>query len=547
MEASSTQQNVTPANVPQMYARKATGLVRQVPLFDMILFNAASTTPIGASLAFGLFFALSLYPRCNILLAIAISLGLGMFVWVTFAVMAATIPKVGGDYVYVGRVLHPALGLGSNLCVFLGSAFAAGAYASWMTTIALVPAFQIIGTVTGSKGWLDAATTISSRGWIFAIGAASVLVLSILSVFGTKLVVRAMTVLFGIAFIGLAISFVLLAVTSRHTFIHDFNRLASPLTHQRDAYHDTIASAAKTGLTYPGGHGYSVRSTFGAIFVGFGLVLFTWWSAYMAAEMKGAGRRRRQLTSMVGAGLGQGILLLVAGAVFLGTVGYNFFAAANSPAYKVPVSPYYNFFASIVGGSSFMSVILALLFVAWFLPGLYINLAMMHRAPFAWAFDGLIPRRVAQVSDRTHTPVVSIAVATVLAIGAAAWAAYSKSFVTVLAASTLMSLMPIVFTGLSALVGSRRRPEIFADSAATWRVGGLPVLPIAGAGCALVGLFGIGLALDFHTEIGFSLAAAIALPVGSMLLAAAYYFALRAWRRRRGVDLDLLYKTIPPD
>jgi len=56
-----------------------------------------------------------------------------------------------------------------------------------------------------------------------------------------------------------------------------------------------------------------------------------------------------------------------------------------------------------------------------------------------------------------------------------------------------------------------------------------------------------GLALDFHTEIGFSLAAAIALPVGSMLLAAAYYFALRAWRRRRGVDLDLLYKTIPPD
>jgi hypothetical protein len=52
-----------PADIP-VFTRKSTGLVREVGLFDMTVFNAVSTSPIGAALVFALF-ALVVFPRGN--------------------------------------------------------------------------------------------------------------------------------------------------------------------------------------------------------------------------------------------------------------------------------------------------------------------------------------------------------------------------------------------------------------------------------------------------------------------------------------------------
>jgi len=411
-----------------------------------------------------------------------------------------------------------------------------------------VPEFQIIGTITGNKWWLNAGTTLSSKGWVFGIGLAVILLLSILSILGTKLVVRTMNIMYAVAFLGLAISVIALLFTSHTSFVNHLNKFSTPFTHNPDSYHQTIAAGSKAGIDYPNhGSGWNFKSTMGTIFVAYGLIIFAWWSVYMAAEMKGAGRRKRQLTSMLGAGLGQGILLVVIVAIFFKTVGYNFLSAANAGHYGVPVSPYYNFFASITIHSQALAILLGFLFLAWFLPGCYINLAMGHRAPFAWAFDGLIPPKVAEINDRTHTPVVSIAIFTVLAIGATAWAAFSANFFRVLASATLVALVPIALTGIAAFVGQKRRPEIFRDSAAEWKIGGVGVFRPAGALCAFVGLFGIFDAIYFHEQIGVSVQAAIGMPAGLIVLAFVWYYAVRARARRHGVDLELVYKTIPPD
>src|ERR1700691_386360 len=80
------------------YVRKSSGLVRDVPFFDMFLMNASSSNPVGIAVAYGIFFAMATFPRNNILLAIVIAVSLGVVVWVCFALVSATLPRVGGDY-----------------------------------------------------------------------------------------------------------------------------------------------------------------------------------------------------------------------------------------------------------------------------------------------------------------------------------------------------------------------------------------------------------------------------------------------------------------
>jgi amino acid transporter len=543
---SSASTSGTPA--PAFITRRATGLVRQVPIVDTIQFNASATGTVGAAMAFSFFWAMVAFPRTNIVLAFVIALLLCTFTWFAFALLGAVMPKVGGDYTYNGRILSPAIGLGGNLGLFISSVLSVGYWAVWVTSIGIAPAFAIIGTVTGQKGWLTASTTLASKGWTFVIAVVVILLLSLLSIWGTKLVIRTMTWLYAIGLIGLIISIFLMLFTSHAAYVTRLNNFSNPITHQSNTYLQTISAAGKAGLAYPNTAGFSFSGTMGTIYVALTVTIWVFWSAYIAGEMKGGGRRKRQLTAIFGAGWFNGILFLIAAIVFLRTVGYNFFAAANSGAYKVPVSPYWNFFSSIATSSHALAIILGLTFIAWFPPAVYINLAMCHRAPFAWAFDGLFPRVLARTDDRTHTPVVSILITGLLSIGAAAGAAYSSSFGTFLLISSLLGFVVVVLVGIAALLMPSRRAQLYKFSPADWKLWGVPVLPVAGIGCAAVGLFAIVEAIYFHTQLGLKdLWLTIALPFIFIAVGFIWYAIAQAAQRSKGVDLALVYKEIPPD
>ena len=538
------------AKPQQFYARKATGLVRQVPMLDMIFFNANSTTAFTGALAVGLFVVMPAFPRANILLTIVLGIVGCSFIWMSFALLGAAVPKVGGDYVFNGRILHPIFGLAGNLGAFVAAWLAAGFWAVSVVKAGIAPAFGIVGVTTGNHWWVNAGNTLASKGWVFAIAIATVAVMTVLSIFGTKLVMRAQSVFYLVTCVGGLLAFVILLFMSRSTFVSHLNSFSRPFTHQRDTYHATIATAVKGGLQLPDRDGgYSTGNTLGAIYPIIGAaIMWVWWGVYLAAEMKGGGRRNRQLTAIFGAGFGQGLLVLVGAAIFFKTIGYDFFAAANSGSYGVPVAPYFGFFAAIGVHSNLVAILISFAVIFAFPPAVYINLAMCQRAPFAWAWDGLAPQWLTRVSDRYHTPVASILVTFVLVIATTAWAAFSTSFATVFTIFTLTGFVTITITGLSAITMARRRPELYRGSAADWRILGVPVLPVAGVGTVAFSVFMIVEAIRFRTALGVSsLAELLGPPVGVIVVGIVYYLGARAYQQSRGIDLDLAYKSIPPD
>lgn len=521
----------------QFYSRQATGLVREVSLLDMAIYNVTCTSPLGSCLVFALF-TLLLFPRASFFIAWPVAVLLSIFVWTTFALMSAAIPRIGGDYTYNSRVLHPLPAFAVNVCTIVSSILAGGLWATWMATIALSGVLGVIGAVTKSSTISDWGSQFSSSHptVVFITALVALAITTGLAIRGTRVLVRAMTVMFIIAAVGFFADLAVLLFTSQSSFETTLNSVIGP---------GTYANTVTAGASLYGS--VDASQTIGAIAYMLSFNVYIYLGIFLAPEFKGAGQRRRQLISMVGGGIVQGLLVLIGAAIFLNTVGTNFFISALAGNFGPGLSDY-DFFASVVAQNNVLVTILALTFLGWWLPGMYINLLANQRAYMTWSFDGLLPQRVSDVNDRTHTPVVAIALSFIFGAAVAAWGAYSQNFFTVFAYSLLLGYLPVVLVGISAIVMRSRRPELYKGSAADWRVAGIEVLPLAGAGCVIVGVLDIIGLLYYHEPIGFhSLGWAIAAPLIGLSVGTVWWLTARAIRSRQGVNLSLIAKSIPPE
>jgi APA family basic amino acid/polyamine antiporter len=123
---------------PGIHARKATGLVREVSPFSAFVFNMAGQ-PTSVLLAISVFLALGAFPGGSIWLGFAMALGVALVIAVCFGLFTSAIPRSGGDYVLVGRITHPVVGLISSFFWTSGVILSIAFIALSFVTVALGP------------------------------------------------------------------------------------------------------------------------------------------------------------------------------------------------------------------------------------------------------------------------------------------------------------------------------------------------------------------------------------------------------------------------
>jgi len=96
----------------------------------------------------------------------------------------------------------------------------------------------------------------------------------------------------------------------------------------------------------------------------------------------------------------------------------------------------------------------------------------------AWALDGLVPRKLADVSDRTHSPLWSIGLSGVLGIVFLFVYAFDPSFATI--SGFFGQVFTFLLTSIAAIVFPFTQRDMFAASPIKWRIGKVPVLSILG-------------------------------------------------------------------
>lgn len=530
------------------YARKATGLVREVSPFSTFVFNMAGQ-PTSVFLAISIFFTLGAFPGGSIWLGFAMALAVALIISVCYGLFTSAIPRSGGDYVLVSRVTHPVVGLISSFFwtsgVILSIAFIALAF----VTVGLGPSLTAVGLVSGADGLVTAGNDLAtSEGWQFAIGTLLIVVSAVLLAGGWRWTTRIMNGFWVVMMLGLATVFLVLLFKSQDGFIHSFNQFAGSITGEPDTYNSVIDNARKEGVdTSPAFDMGNTWPTWAAIC---SLSLFGWLSIYISGEV----RRARDTTQMKVMSLAVLVhigIAVVFSALFFSKFGHDFFVAINSltesETYPFAAPPFYTFLTSIAGGSDVLAWWLLITFAAAFPLLMIPNITIAVRTLFAWALDGLLPSRIARVSPRTHAPNVAIAVVVVLSIALLGWAVTNgEDFFSVLVEAVLVQLIAMILIGIAAVLLPYRKPEAWRASATTRRVLGIPVVALAGGLVALLlsGLFYVymhyeGLGID---KGQFVRDAAIVL--GAALLT---FFVARTARKRQGVDVDKLAAEIPPE
>ncbi len=535
----------------QLFVRRSTGLVREASALDATIFNAVFSAPVGATLAWGVFFALTAFPGSDLVAAVLWSFVLNIPILIMMSLLASAMPKTGGDYVWVSRILSPPAALVSNFGAAFSAVIGATFWARYFPVFALGPVLVTLGTIFHSHALITAGTHIEAdKGWIFLGGLVMILWMTAILIAGTKTTFRWQNTFWFIASGGTLIAFIVLLFASKSGFQHHFNAISHKFGATGDVFHKVITDAHAQNI-HP--HAFGSATT-PAIFVIMTFMIWNWWSVYLSGELKSASNRNRQMGIMFGA-LSWNTIGLVVGVLLLYKVtGYQFIVGANTvpnAAYVLPTGPFYHFFAGLAVNSNVLTTIIVASFLFWSLPAMVGNTFMPIRSVFAWSFDRVLPERFSSVNERFHSPVPAILLVMALVTAMLAWSVTATTFQTLLALGVLAGVVCVVIVGVAAFAFPIRRAELYRSSPANVKFMGIPVLQIvAPLSIAVVAFLTWeawhypALALSGNTGNRWQIPAFMG---GIVVVGLLIYYIARAVRKSQGIDLDLVYKELPPD
>lgn len=175
----------------------------------------------------------------------------------------------------------------------------------------------------------------------------------------------------------------------------------------------------------------------------------------------------------------------------------------------------------------------------------WLALVFASRIPMAWGFDRVVPASMAHVSDRFHTPTLSIAVTVLLATIPMALIFFTSFISTQLNAIFLFTVAWLI-SAVAAVVLPFRRKAIFHSPSGARTLFGLPV--ISWIGLISVGVIGyLSYSAFTNPAIGPSTETARIIILCVFAAPAVIYAVSHRYNRRRGIDLGLLAAELPPD
>lgn len=537
---------------PDLFVRKSSGFVREASAFDAIVFNAVFSAPVGAVLAWGVFFSLSAFPGANIVAAILISFVLNIPIIIMMSSLASSMPRTGGDYVWVSRILSPALATISSFAAAFSALIGATFWARYFPVYALGPALVTFGEIFHNKSMISWGNSFQSNNtWIFIGSFLMIILMTLLLIAGTKRTLKWMNVSWIIASIGTFIAFIALAIGSKAKFIEHFNTLSAKYGSTGDAYHQVIAgggAVAKTSSSLT-----NWNATLPTVFVIMTFMMWNWWSVYLSGELKGASSKSRHEKIMYSS-LTWNVVFLVIGILLIyHVVGHDFMTAANTSgnkAYVIPSAPWYQFLASITLNVPVLTFLIVGSFLFWSLPAMVGNVYQPVRAVFAWSFDRLLPEKLADVNPKTHSPVPAIMTVMGLVTVMLVWSVKATTFATWLALGVLAGVVCIIIVAIAAFTFPSRRKDLYDNSPANSKFMGIPVLRIVSPLSILVMVFLVWAVLKYPALAIGSTKNAWWVPAfigGIVVVGLLLYYIPKAVRKSQGIDIDLVYQELPPE
>jgi amino acid transporter len=521
---------VQPVSV-DVFVRRSSGLVREIStshalIGNILLFNLVIAAVTIVTVPFT-------FPGANLPVAVLLGLIPSLLLATVYFLYGVAMPRSGGDYVYISRTLHPSLGFAANFSYVAWGAIFSGITANWISTIFLPGFFA-------AMGWSGLAKDVAKTGSVYLIGIGLLLVIAALVIVGLRPALRIMKILFYAGMVGLFVMIVAVALTSHHDFAAAVNKQGS--------YQGILGAAHKAGYVSP-----KSWNQFTPTLLSVGLIslvsLFVQYSAYVGGEMKQV--RRSVPIALYGTAIIGSILFLIMAMVAVHSWHSDFLAASNylsenAPKdYPLDAPPSFTFFAGLPYSSPVLLFLINVAPVLLTLANFVWGYLTYSRCLFAWSFDRLLPRSVASVDERTHSPVVAVAVLALANIGGLIWYTTGGS-VRFLGGATLGVITTFLTVSVAATLFPYLRSTVYREAPLRPSIGRVPIISLVGA-LSFACLGAMVYAFLTNDTFGANVSEGLAFFVGLWVAGFGGYWAVRAFRLRQGVPFDTAFAELPPE
>jgi APA family basic amino acid/polyamine antiporter len=535
-----------------VFVREATGLVRELSVWDAMFFNILTAS----------IFTFTFYtdppiafPGGNMVLATILMTIISLPMFVAYSMLGVSMPRGGGDYMFQSRTLPSVLAFtfGFNGGVFWSLSFIAWA-GWWFITSGFAPLLIRLGLLYNNNSLLNLGVWATTVPGLVTITSVLILTVTTFHFFGMRMFVKLQRVMMASVVLCIIAMLYLFASTPTSSFISSFNSALGPLNNSSNYYQSIINTAIASGYN-PSPH-FSWYNTIGIFSVLQATMVYFYYHLYFGGELKRASQLRRQIIATVGSAVVTGLLVYAFGIwLFLRAVNPAFWNAfaydsfTGSITHFLPgLPPNIPALATIMTSNIVLILIITVGFMlqSYFI---FFNSSLpQSRVLFAMTFDRLFPSWLADVSDRFRSPIKLLLI--IMAVGEiwvfliwyTTWAALFATYLIVNALILLSMLVAILFPFL------KKTRHIYESSPASkYKILGIPIITV----CGIVG-FVLMSVIVWYTlttpSLGFANEQSeIAMAIG-LIVAGIYFYVVKLYRKHRnGIDIELAFREIPPE
>jgi basic amino acid/polyamine antiporter, APA family len=445
----------------------------------------------------------------NVLLAYLAAAVPAVLAGLAYAILASAMPRAGGSYVYASRALNPYLGFIASFSQWFSLCVAIG-----VVSYLLVPFLRDIALAGGASGAAQSLETGTAR---LLIPLVVLWTFTIVNLRGVKSYQRVLVPLVGLTFLLSGV-----VIFAGFWFGPDDYRRAV----------GAGLSSAPVAAAEPLRTFFTAAALLFSSFIGFDSI------AQAGGEAKDPGR-----ALPLAIGLSIGVV----------TVFYMLFAAAVYHAVPWQLVQQ-EALRHDISAPGLLGILLPLPFRVVIVAGAAVALAKdlpamllgVSRLMFAWAEDGIFPRPVASVHPRFQTPYVAIlASAGMASLGILGSHLAGDFFLGVDVLVTAM-LVTFILMCCSVLALPRRNPALARDIRVVRSRRGQVLLSVAGI-TLLGGLLAVHTLKDLTTPGLAWYFRSTPVWLLMMALGSVVYVREVGALRRRGVNVDAIFATLPPE
>ena len=539
-----------PLGEPSLFARKATGLVKGWAVRDAFIYAFFSINLV--TLGFFIFSYAVFIPDGSLMWAVILSGAYLVLQAVTYASLVAAMPRAGGDYVWISRILGGGIGFVLAVCGWWFILW------HWVPIYANILNVEIFVPLSAIIGWDGGVTFFSEDKGLFWASVITAGLASLFIALGIRTYARIQQFCFYGGLVGLAFMFVLLLVNSKTDFISALNTQSQEvLGTGPNVYQGTLdAGAAGT----PGSVG-DIPAISGLFLLVPFIVFFNLWSnwgATLYGEVRGASDFRKNIRAMGGALIATTILAAISLLLFAKTFGWDFYNAANNGYWGQPALfdyvenppltffPYPGLLAAFLMDGAVWQFILVGLLALWFFGWVGTVFLSSTRVVFATAFDRVLPEGAAKVS-RSGVPYVALALMLIPALPISWFYAFNEEFYSWTLAATMVIAITFAGSAIAAAVLPWRKPEIYnASPIARYRIAGIPLITVTAIGFLALLVFCLYKWIQ-DDVYGLNDSGSLIYMGVLYVVALAIYVGSRLLRKRQGIDMTMVHKEIPAE